>query len=268
MAGSWAGYVLCARAPRTGASSAPRLICLFARTAPAALVEPFSLALLRLLGLASTQSIPALAQDLTPLLGSNGDGEAFTLLRRALSPLDVGTRTLEVLRRAARRAEEGTLVGFWGEVQRSGEASAAEASPPPSPSPRKARGGGGGGEERPLRYSYSALPAAPTTKGKPTFDESAHERRARGGRGGVGESVMGAGALALLGLEDGKEESDDDDEEEEERTTPMQRSLGGGGAGAGSELEQPRRRSGSDNSATEEESVRLRRLILLPESAH
>ncbi|ORY54276.1 hypothetical protein BCR35DRAFT_335827 [Leucosporidium creatinivorum] len=104
-----------------------------------------------------------------------------------------------------------------------------EASPPSSPPPRRSL-------DRLLRYSsYSAsspLPAPSNRKddrkSKP-FDPALRERIALGGRGGVGESLLGEGALEKVrgeeGFEwrDGEKESDGE-EEAEDGKTPMQRS--------------------------------------------
>lgn len=58
---------------------------------------------------------------------------------------------------------------------------------------------GGTSSERPLRYSAYASPKSTSSSSKSTADEK--ERHMRGGRGGMADSLMIPGALALVGIE-------------------------------------------------------------------
>ncbi|ORY54281.1 hypothetical protein BCR35DRAFT_310415 [Leucosporidium creatinivorum] len=212
------------------------------------LIPPFLLALLRLLSLLPPSALSTLSASLSGIvtaenLRSPETEQLLEIVERFVKEEaeDGEEEVIAALRRASASGRDGegrkTLVEWWETVQLSLKAlrppaAASQASPPSSPPPRRST-------DRPLRYSsYSSTSTSPPTRSserkddresKP-FDPALRERIALGGRGGVGESLLGEGALERVrgeeGLEwrDGEKESDGE-EEAEDGKTPMQRSV-------------------------------------------
>jgi hypothetical protein len=187
-----------------------------------ALQEPFILSLLRLLSHLDT-SAPSLS-TLPSLLRRASDHSTLTtqplfdLLFRCLTDGPAH----QALLAAGTDSRSSTLPGFFSALQHylthpSTSTSSSAHSLPSSTPPQSLT--------RPLRYSAYELPTSPTRSlsGVSFADRDwdrdrerrerrgkEREREEKGGKGGVGESILGAGALALIGVEQGLDDDSDE----------------------------------------------------------
>ncbi|GAA5927164.1 hypothetical protein JCM10213_005596 [Rhodosporidiobolus nylandii] len=211
----------------------------------ALLAEPLTFALLRLLSLCPPS--PSLLASVHAILSRAAPSDLLNIALSATSPIS-DDRGAQVKEKKLQQVGQGTRrksLAEFGEALLAALSTAPATAYPSAPSarPRSARleSGPHPSSSTSLRYSYPPSTASlvspssthyplPPTSSAPFSPPSApasaaalarerrdllREREDRGGRGGAGESLMGAGALAMLGQGMAVREEDEGSEGEE-----------------------------------------------------